>query len=119
MLFPSKQIVNEIWEKIEILLAANQLGNGAKVAKGESKTHQICLYTYDFTDIKDVFRVLVAIRRNRLSGDYLKYKTDELTSQELYITDQAAQSAGSSKKKHPAEKVSIMYSSPPSNTNLR
>jgi hypothetical protein len=119
MLFPSKQIVNEIWEKVKILLAANQLGNGAKVSKAESKTHQISLYTYDFTDIKDVFRVLIAIRRNRLSGDrdYLKYKTDELTSQGLYTTDQAAQSAGSSKKKHPAEKVSTMYSSPPSNTN--
>jgi hypothetical protein len=118
MLFPSKQNVNEIWEKVKILLAENQLGNGAKVASGESKTYLICLYTYDFQDVRDVFRVLVAIRRNRLSGGYLNYKTDEATSQGLYTTDQAAQSAGfgSAKKKHPDEKVS-MYSSPPPLTN--
>jgi hypothetical protein len=118
MLFISKQYVDQTWEKVKNLLASNQLGNGAKVANGEAKTYLICLYTYDFEDVRDVFRVLVALKRNRLAGGHLNYKTDDATYQGLYTTDQAANAAGfqSAKKNHPNEKVS-MYTSPPPLTN--
>ena len=63
----------------------------------------MCLYTYGFEDVRDVFRVLVSIRSNCLSSNYLLYQT-------------AAQSAGfcsaEKNEQHPGEKVS-MYSSPP------
>jgi hypothetical protein len=98
---------------VTTLLAGKQLGNGAKIANGESETHLISLFTYDFKDGRDVFRVLLSIRRNHLSGGYLYYKTDKATDQGLYTSDQAAQSAdfGSSKKPHSDEKL-LMYSSP-------
>ena len=92
------------------LLAGNQLGNGAKIANGESETHLISLFTYDFKDVRDVFRVLLSIRRYHLSGGYLYYKNDKATDQGLYTSDQAAQSAGFGKP-HPDENL-LMYSSP-------
>ena len=96
-----KKNVNRIWEKTKTLLTENKLGNGAEVTRVSKGFLLMCLYTYDFEDVRDVFRVLVSIRRNCLSSSYLLYQT-------------AAQSAGfcSAEKKHPGEKVS-MYSSPP------
>jgi hypothetical protein len=105
--FCKRQNVNEIWKKVTTLLAGNQLGNGAKIANGETENHLIYLFTYDFKDVRDVFRVLLSIRRNHLSGGYLYYKTDKATDQGLYTSDQAAQSAGFGS----SEKL-LMYSSP-------
>ena len=93
--------VNRIWEKTKTLLTENKLGaEVTRVAKGFLL---MCLYTTDFEDVRDVFRMLVSTRRNCLSSSYLLYQT-------------VAQSAGfcSAEKKHPGEKVS-MYSSPAPN----
>ena len=57
---PEKQCVDEIWKKITRLLSKNQLGNEARVStKIRGDMHIICLYTNDFEDVQDVFRVLV------------------------------------------------------------
>ena len=56
-----KQRVDEIWEKIKTLLSKNQLSNRARVATTKQASeagHFICLYTYDFEDVQDIFRVL-------------------------------------------------------------
>jgi hypothetical protein len=117
LLFPDKLHVNEVWEKIKILLAANRLGNGAKVSIGVEQ-FVICVYTNDFENTADVFRVLMTLQRNRLQlvnrkNKFLNYKTDEATSQGLYTSDEAAQREGfdSATKRAPGQKVS-MYNSP-------
>lgn len=113
MLFVGNQNVNDTWNKVKDLLASKQLGGGAKVSTGGNK-HVICVYTNDFEDIKDVFRVLVALRRSRVQNSSIHYKTDEATLEGIYKTDEAAKQAGfdGAKKKEPGRKVSL-YSSPP------
>jgi hypothetical protein len=95
--------VNRIWENAKTLLTENKLGNGAEVTRVGKRFLLMCLYTYDFEDVRDVFRVLVSIRRNCLSSSYLLYQT-------------VAQSVGfcsaEKNEQHPGEKVS-MYSSRP------
>ena len=120
LLFPDKKNVDEVWEKVKILLAANRLGNGAKVSKGKpANEHVVCIYNKDFENVQDVFRVLVTIRRNRLQDTFINYKTDEATLEGVYKTDEAAQRAGfdSTKKLEPGKRVS-MYFSPPSPIDL-
>jgi hypothetical protein len=118
LLFPDRENVDEIWEKVKILIAANRLGNIAKVSKGETgNEHVLCVYTQNFEDVQDVFRVLVTLRRNRLQNTFMNYKTDEATLQGVYKTDEAAKRAGfdSTEKLKPGQRVS-MYFSPPSPT---
>jgi hypothetical protein len=120
LLFPEKKNVDEVWEKVKILLAANRLGNGAKVSKGKpANEHVVCIYNKDFENVQDVFRVLVTIRRNRLQDTFINYKTNEATLEGVYKTDEAAQRAGfdSTKKLEPGKRVS-MYFSPPSPIDL-
>ena len=69
------------------------------------------MYTDNFKDVRDVFRVLVAIRRNSLSGGNLRYKTDEPKSQGLSTADQAT------KKKHPIDRFSMYSSNSPRETD--
>jgi hypothetical protein len=116
LLFPEKKNVDEVWEKVKILIAANRLGEQAKVSKGEKQDeHVVCVYTTDFENVQDVFRVLVTLRRNHLQDSFINYKTDEATLEGVYKTDEAAQRAGygSTKKLEPGRRVS-MYFSPPS-----
>ena len=104
---------------MKILMAENELGNEAKVTRLASDRHLISLYTYDFEDVQDLFRVLVSIRRHCLSDGYLHYKMDKPKHQGFCTaTDQSTQCAGfgSAKKQQPGEKLSI-YSSPPPQTN--
>jgi hypothetical protein len=118
LLFPDRKNVDEIWEKVKILIAANRLGNIAKVSKGETgNEYVLCVYTHNFEDVQDVFRVLVTLRRNRLQNTFMNYKTDEATLQGVYKTDEAAKRAGfdSTEKLKPGQRVS-MYFSPPSTT---
>jgi hypothetical protein len=113
LLYPAQENVDEIWEKVKILTAANRLGTGAKITDGTV----ICVYTQNFEDVQDVFRVLVTLRRNRLQNTFMNYKTDEATVQGVFKTDEAAKRAGfdSAAKLKPGQRVS-MYFSPPSPT---
>jgi hypothetical protein len=92
-IFLSNGIVNEVWEKVKLLLLDNKLGNGANVSRMGNRSYVIHLLTYDFEDVKDVFRVLVAIRRNRVSGSYLGYET--ATDQDPNKGDQGQHHASS------------------------
>jgi len=60
MIFCTPEEVNAVWSIIARATATNDLGIAAKVApdSGDSrKSRLICIYTKDFTDIKDVSRV--------------------------------------------------------------
>ena len=102
LLFPEKGRVDDTWEKVKILLAANRLGMAAKVANNvtvsdsvsTAANHVICVYTQNYKDVPDVFRVLVALRRSRLQNRGINYKTDDATLSGVYKTDEYAQRAG-------------------------
>lgn len=62
MLFPMQDDVNRFWSLVATSTAAGELGNAAKVATdhalGNVKPRLICIYTQDFSNMKDVRRVL-------------------------------------------------------------
>jgi len=73
------------------------LGFGAKVAplsRERDGAHLICVYTTDHQDVRDVFRVLVVLLRNRLANYRIHYKTDDATLSGVYSSDSAAVSSG-------------------------
>ncbi|XP_046456306.1 uncharacterized protein LOC124203628 isoform X2 [Daphnia pulex] len=116
MLYPEKENVDEIWEKVKILTAANRLGIGAKVQDGDYwDDHVICVYVHDSTDVQDVFRVLVTLRRNCLQNTFINYKTDNATLQKIYKINDSDQSTESDSAKN-FEDV-FLYFSPPSLSN--
>lgn len=80
---PTEQ-VDEVWTKIKSAVENGLLGNAAKVAsiygarldKVTGKKRQvICIYTYDWTDKKDVMRVRDELRKLGIT-ETLSYKTD-------------------------------------------
>ncbi len=114
LLFP-KNRPDEIWEKVKILLAADRLATSAKISLKDDDGFVICVYTHDYEDVEDVFRVLVALRRNRLQlRRSINYKTDEASSSGIYRDEKCAKRAGfdSNKERDPGEKVCI-YTTPP------
>lgn len=62
MLFPSVEQLDQTWRAVVEGVVDNKLGTAAKVATGESdrdpSARLICVYTKDFSDVKDVRRVL-------------------------------------------------------------
>jgi hypothetical protein len=98
------------WNHIA-LLSKNQLGNLAKVSINErGEMHKICLYTYDFKDVRDVFRVLVTLRRmNHIENDFLEYVT------EVHDVEEAVNGEDFKRRMEEPSKESIVsiYSSPP------
>jgi hypothetical protein len=61
MIFAQPNEVNAIWSVIARATAKNELGIAAKVGPDDGhdrKPRLICVYTKDFTDIKDVSRVV-------------------------------------------------------------
>ena len=86
LLHHKKERVDEVWKKIKTLLSKNKLSNRARVATTKQASeagHFICLYTYDFEDVQDVFRVLVTLQRNRLQKGNLDYITEESNTDEI------------------------------------
>lgn len=81
MLFCTALEVNEVWEIIAKATANNELGIGAKVAPRstvDKRTDRlICVYTADFSDIKDVKRIAERLKQLGLvqaKGRPLYYK---------------------------------------------
>lgn len=67
MIFCPPSEVDEIWSKIAKATSTNSLGIAAKVAPNDgsllTRPHRlICIYTEDFSDKMDVYRVLKALR---------------------------------------------------------
>ena len=82
---------NVVGEKVKLLLLDNKLGNGANVSRMGNRSYVIHILTYDYEDVRDVFRVLVAIRR--FSASYLGYET--ATDQDSNQSDQGQHHASS------------------------
>ncbi|KAF7899378.1 uncharacterized protein EAF01_008591 [Botrytis porri] len=92
MIFSPPSEVDEIWAAIAKATSTNSLGISAKVAPKDGtgllqKSRLICIYTEDFSDKMDVYRVLKAIRELGLVDRTLKgaiyYKADVYTYLEL------------------------------------
>ncbi|KAF7943129.1 hypothetical protein EAE96_011071 [Botrytis aclada] len=92
MIFSPPSEVDEIWAAIAKATSTNSLGISAKVAPNDGtgllqKSRLICIYTEDFSDKMDVYRVLKAIREFGLVDRTLKgaiyYKADVYTYLEL------------------------------------
>lgn len=84
MFFLSTSYVDNVWKTIAEAVLANKLGPTAKVATGEGNegTRLICVYTRDFTDEKDVRRVLdMLVELDLVSNDGrgIYYKCDAYT----------------------------------------
>lgn len=83
MLFPSSDMVDEMWRKVAKATLEGTLGCAAKVATddGSENRRLICVYTEDFTDEEDVRRVVDKMRELHLTkaeqGIY--YKCDAYT----------------------------------------
>lgn len=86
MLFPPSDALPHYWRLIAEATSAGKLGPTSKVAtpdpyNGKDET-LICVYTYDFTDLDDVRRVLdelVELQLCRPDGKSLYYKIDAWT----------------------------------------
>lgn len=63
MLFPSVDSVDSVWKTVVSAWDEGELGDAAKVATddGSGQARLICVYTDDFSDRKDVKRVLNAL----------------------------------------------------------
>ena len=93
MLFPSASEVNPHWSLVAAGTIAGELGHAAKVAAddGTQNSRLICIYTPDFSDKKDVKRVLERLlelglcnRNGALAeGRAIYYKADAWTYLEL------------------------------------
>ncbi|KAI0012389.1 DUF1917-domain-containing protein [Xylariaceae sp. FL0662B] len=86
MIFSNVLDVNEVWEIVAKATANNELGIAAKVAPRSNVDRRterlICVYTADFSDIKDVKRVAQRLKQLGLvqaRGKPLYYKPDVYT----------------------------------------
>ena len=90
LIFVNPENVNEVWKKIKKAVEEGKLGNDAKVSTakpsslaGKSKAHVICVYTYDWTDEKDIKRIREELRKLGITHK-IPYKTDEDTLKGKY-----------------------------------
>ncbi|KAI6914582.1 hypothetical protein KC334_g576 [Hortaea werneckii] len=87
MLFPSPDDLPRTWRLVAEATAADKLGPATKVATHDPSSTKpervICVYTFDFTDIKDVRRVLNELAELGLCGPRdqrgIFYKADAWT----------------------------------------
>ncbi|KAI7084857.1 hypothetical protein KC356_g6374 [Hortaea werneckii] len=87
MLFPSPDDLPRTWRLVAEATAAGKLGPATKVATHDPSSTKpervICVYTFDFTDIKDVRRVLHELAESGLCGPRdqrgIFYKADAWT----------------------------------------
>lgn len=93
MIFCQADEVNAVWAVIARATANNELGIAAKVAPDEGDNRRprlMCIYTKDFTDMKDVKRVAQKLKdlgviESRGKGIYYKCgKVLVFTDLELY-----------------------------------
>ena len=93
LIFIRRSEIDAWWTKIRAATEQGRFGNSAKVSTLKSKPnvsdpneHVICVYTYDWTDEKDVRRVRRAL--GELGVDWkISYKTDQDTNAGLYAAN--------------------------------
>jgi hypothetical protein len=85
LIFVDPKNVDEVWAKIKKATEEGKLGDDVKVATakpnplaGKSGANVICVYTYDWTDEKDVKRVREELRKLGVVNK-IPYKSDEDT----------------------------------------
>ncbi len=92
LIFVNRENINEVWEKIKLATEEGILGIEAKVSTAKPKPtdigyekdkHVICVYTYDWTDDKDVKRVREELRKLGITNK-IPYKADEDTIKGKY-----------------------------------
>jgi hypothetical protein len=91
MLFPTDEDAPKVWLQVVEAVSAGQLGIAAKIAtasKPGERTHLVCIYTKDFTDVVDVRRQLETMADLRLvdrnSSRGIWYKCDAFTYLNIY-----------------------------------
>ena len=82
--------IDYIWEVIKKATVNGMLGNLSKVATARknptAKDHNIkviCVYTYDYSDMKDVFRIRRALTELGFTNKLI-YKSDQSTREGRY-----------------------------------
>ncbi len=85
LIFVDKKDVDALWAKIKKATGEGKFGDSSKVATAKPNpnaanpdTKVICVYTYDWTDEKDVKRVREELRKLGITNK-LSYKADEDT----------------------------------------
>lgn len=90
LIFVDRSEVDQLWRKLSVATRAGILGGIIKVSTArpnpnspDPKRHVICVYSYDYTDTVDVFRIRAALRDLGVT-EKIGYKTDSATKQGLY-----------------------------------
>ncbi|MGD0070900.1 MAG: putative phosphothreonine lyase domain-containing protein [Candidatus Bathyarchaeia archaeon] len=85
LIFVDKRDVDRVWNTIRKATEDGLLGDSSKVATAKPNPHAtdqdkkvICVYTYDWTDEKDIKRVREELRKLSITNR-IPYKTDEDT----------------------------------------
>ena len=85
LVFVNVKNVDEVWAKVKKATGEGKLGDSAKVATAKPNpnaknpdTKVICVYTYDWTDEKDVKRIREELRKLGMTNK-IPYKADEDT----------------------------------------
>lgn len=85
LLFANVNDIDELWAKIKKATEEGKLGAEAKVSTPKPKPadighkkgeHVICVYTYDYTDEKDVKRIREELRKLGITNK-IPYKSDD------------------------------------------
>lgn len=91
LIFANISNIDELWAKIKKATEEGKLGDSAKVATAKPNpnatnqaTKVICVYTYNWTDEKDVKRVREELRLLGITNK-IPYKADEDTLSGKYI----------------------------------
>lgn len=89
LIFVDPEDVDEVWAKIKRAVEEGRLGDSAKVSTGKPNPHAtsrqrvICVYTYDWTDEKDVKRIREELRKLGITSK-IPYKADQDTIEGKY-----------------------------------
>jgi hypothetical protein len=94
--FVSRKSVDEVWAKIARATVEGRLGYLSKVSTAKPKSfgraassRVICVYTHDWTDEPDVFRVRQSLRELGIT-EIISYKSDDDTRDGVYARNRPA-----------------------------
>ncbi|MBN2826288.1 MAG: DUF1917 domain-containing protein, partial [Campylobacterales bacterium] len=94
LLFINPDAIDYVWTQIKKFMLKGLLTKYAKVSTAfranilNKKNYVICIYTYDYTDSKDLIDIkkkLIALEFNK---NRIKYKTDRDTRMGIYYSNQ-------------------------------